>query len=100
MRCNRTGCEAEATHALKMVIPSSSGMRPTAAEGLLGVVMCDDCFGDAEVDPDFLCDPVIRMLFQGVIEEGTEPSWGDVYLEAVDLGSPDYKAWRSLECVN
>lgn len=96
--CNRIGCKEAATHALKLVVPSGSGMRLTAAEGLLGVEMCERHFEEAELDGGFVSHPQVQRLFLDVIEDGTDPAWDDAYLDAVQIDGPEYKAWRSMAC--
>jgi len=96
-QCQRIGCQAPGTHALKVVVPSASGLRPTAAEGLLGIVMCETHFDEADLEPEFVHDPAVQMLFQRVIDDDAQPVWEEAYLESVPVDSPEFKAWRSLE---
>lgn len=96
-QCQRIGCGAPGTQALKVVIPSASGLRATAAEGLLGVVMCDDHFNEAEIQEDFLMHPAVQMLFQRVLDDAAKPDWSEAYLVAVPVGSAEFKAWREMD---
>lgn len=95
--CHHIGCTKEGTVALKIIVPSASGMRPTAAEGLLGVIVCSDHFEDAELEPEFVNHPAIQMLFAQVIDDASAPAWDEAYLDAVPLDSPEFKAWKSME---
>ncbi len=95
--CHRIGCDQAGTHALKIIVPSASGMRPTAAEGLLGIVLCEEHFEEAELEMEFIHQPAIQMLFNRVIDDGVQPAWWDAYLEAVSLDSEEYRAWRAME---
>lgn len=95
--CHHIGCQKEGTVALKIIVPSASGMRLTAAEGLLGVILCESHFEDAELVPEFVNHPAIQRLFAQVMDDAAAPVWDDAYLDAVPLDSPEFKAWKSME---
>lgn len=98
-RCQRSGCDEDGTLALKIVVPSASGLRPTAAEGLLGVIMCPAHFEEAELQPEFLMHPAIQMLFNRVLDDDAAPDWDEAYLTSVPIESAEFKAWRAQEMV-
>lgn len=98
-RCMRIDCQAEATHALKLVVPDARSS-DTSAEGLLGVSLCATHCAEATAKPFLERNPAIEALLCSVCEEGTEPDFDEAYIEGVPLGSLEHKAWQAAERVS
>ena len=90
-------CERPATHALKMVIPDA-GVRAHHAEGFLGIHLCGQHSEEAEAWAFINENPAMLALMQAMADGDAKLDVDEAYVAGVPIGSPEYKAWRELEC--
>ncbi len=98
-RCMFISCPCTATHALKMIVPDSRS-DDTAAEGILGVEVCEAHAERAAAGPFFDSNPALQALMRGFAAPGTDPDCDLAYVEGIPIESAEYVAFKQSEKAN
>ena len=77
-----------------MVVPDAWS-DATAAEGLLGVNLCDDHLAEQLTMP-IVRNAEMERLLGMMADPQTEPDFPEAYLEGVPLGSPEHRAFMAM----
>lgn len=94
--CCHIGCEAEATHALKLVVPDRWEDEP-AAEGFLGAELCARHAAEAEDNEFIPVPPMIAALANVLRFPAAQPDLAEAYLTAIPMRGAEWRAFKALE---
>ncbi len=92
--CMKTGCPAQATQMLKIVVPDQDDELTTAAEALFGLYLCPYHLDQAKAADFINCaDGAMRFAIVNSALPGTDPDFALAYIEGVNIGSPEHSAY-------
>lgn len=89
-KCMNVGCERQAALAVKMIIPDADGGE-TAAEGPLGIELCEEHGREAEAWGFGGMEGVLAKLVAVLAAPGARPLIADAYVEMVPVGAAEHR---------
>lgn len=95
MQCQRTGCEAEASHAPVLVIPPMGGspMQLGRLRAIVGLQLCQACCTAAVVS-DLLTEEAQRRMADAMAaQRRREPDFARAAIEAIPIAGSEFQAF-------
>jgi hypothetical protein len=94
MKCMNKDCSAEATHAVRLVVPDTNSDE-TSASGPMGIELCADHIREAETWDFGGMEMVLAAHVAKIAAPGTEPDIASAYVEAVPVTAAEHIAFMS-----